>query len=357
MKQAVLYRKLEKNLVECSACSWYCRIREGQTGICATRLNKAGKLYSLVYGKAVGLHLDPVEKKPLYHFLPGSQLLSFGTVGCNFGCLFCQNWEQSQGNKLINPTSQINDTNKLENKLNKFINQISIEITPEKIVEMAVKSGAAGIAYTYNEPAVFVEFAHDTARLARHKGLKNVYVSNGFESKEAFDYISSYLDAINIDLKSFRSDFYQKVCKGKIEPVKINIKKFFTSGIETEITTLLIPGHNDSDKDLQEITDFLFKVSPDIPWHVSAFYPHYQMLDIPPTPYNNLLHAYKIGKKTGLKYIYLGNVSETEHFGTRCPRCNELLVKREGYNTSVLNLNTQKGICARCGEKIYGIWN
>ena len=347
MKQARLYEKLGNDLVRCTACSWYCRIAPNQVGICATRLNQKGTLYSLVYGLAIGLHLDPVEKKPLYHFYPGEKLLSFGTSGCNFGCLFCQNWEMS--NQIKNQKSKIKN---LKKELTNFIKAMSQKITPKEIVEMAVFMGAKGIAYTYNEPAIFVEFAHDCMVLAKKKGLKNVFVSNGFESKESFDYIKDYLDAINIDLKSFRPQFYQKVCLSKIEPVKENIKRYFEAGIETEVTTLVIPGYNDSQKELEEIAQFLVSISPDIPWHISAFYPAYKMLDVPPTPVEKLILVYKIGKKAGLKYVYVGNVYDPLRSSTFCPKCGAMLVKREGYLVSIVNL--KNGACSKCGERIYG---
>ncbi|MCJ7740424.1 AmmeMemoRadiSam system radical SAM enzyme [Candidatus Microgenomates bacterium] len=347
MKKAVLYRKLEKKSVQCLACSWYCRISPFQTGICATRLNKNGILYSLVYGKAIGLHLDPVEKKPLHHFLPGSSIFSFGTVGCNFGCLFCQNWEMSQVNK-----EQNSERNILE-----IIDRMSETVTPEEIVEMALKQKAQGIAYTYNEPSIFAEFALDTAKIARKKGLKNIFVSNGYESKETFESVKKYLDAINIDLKSFNPDFYKKVCKADIKPVKENIKRNFAAGIETEITTLIIPGYNDSNEELGNIAEFLVAISPDIPWHISAFYPCYKMMEVSPTPYETLLKAYEIGKKAGLKYVYVGNVPDEKRSSTYCPKCGALLVYRSGYEVEIKDLEIKKGECRKCREKIYGVWH
>ncbi len=346
MKQAKLFEKLNNKHVRCLACFWYCKISSGNTGICATRLNKNGILYSLVYGKAIGLHMDPVEKKPLHHFLPGVQILSFGTVGCNFGCLFCQNWDMSQ----------INKNQKRERELIELINQISISITPKKIVEMALNLGADGIAYTYNEPAIFAEFTHDTAKIAKEKKLKNVYVSNGFESEETFDYIKYYIDAINIDLKSFNNDFYRNICKGKIGPVQENIKRFFKAGIETEITTLVIPGINDSDKELKCIAQFLAGISTDLPWHISAFHPSYKMQDIQVTSHNTLIRAYEIGKSTGLKYVYIGNIIDGDRSSTYCPRCKSLLIRRQGYNIDIKDIDLSKGICENCKEKIYGIW-
>ncbi len=336
MKLAKLYKKLKDNQVQCRACSWYCRMAEGKSGVCGTRVNRKGKLYSLVYGRAIGLQLDPVEKKPLFHFLPGEYLLSFGTIGCNFNCQFCQNWTQSQGSKL-------------------GIKIEEIEITPKEIVELALEKKAAGIAYTYNEPAIFIEFAYDTAKLARKKGLKNVFVSNGFESAETFKYVKPYLDAINIDLKSFSNKFYTQICKAKIEPVKANIKKYFQGGISTEVTTLLIPQHNDSDEELKQIAEFLAGISKDIPWHISAFHPDYQMLKVPATKHRDLLRADEIGKRAGLRYVYLGNIDDPKHSMTNCPKCQTVLIDRVNYQGVIKNLD-KKGRCKQCGEKIYGVW-
>ncbi len=353
MRKAVLYKKTDKQSVQCLACSWYCKIAPKKVGICATRLNKQGILYSLVYGKAIGLYLDPVEKKPLYHFLPSTQILSFGTVGCNFACRFCQNWDMSQVNK--NQIASVK-YQKWEKELKNLIDRISITINPQQIVNMALKKGAVGIAYTYNEPAIFAEFTHDTAVLAKKKKLKNIYVSNGFESKETFDYIKNYIDAINIDLKSISPIFYRNICKAKIEPVLSNIKKFFNQGIETEVTTLIIPGKNDSSLELTKIAKFLSSVSKDIPWHISAFYPAYQMADTPPTSAEKLFQTYEIGKKEGLKFVYVGNIVDDKRSATYCPKCKQTLISRHGYYVQVKNLDLKKGRCAKCFEKIYGIW-
>jgi pyruvate formate lyase activating enzyme len=339
MKPAKLYQKLNQGLLKCQACSWYCKIASGKTGICRTRINKNGKLYSLVYGEVVGPTLDPVEKKPLYHFLPGTSLLSFGTVGCNFACEFCQNWQQSQAPKISN-----------------FQFPIS-KLTPRQLVDLALKLQASGLAYTYNEPAVFVEFCHDTAVLAKKKGLTNVFVSNGFESAETFTYLKKYLDAINIDLKSFSPKFYQTICHAQIRPVKENIKKYFLSGIETEVTTLIIPGFNDSVKELTAAAGFLAKISLDIPWHLSRFHPDYKMTAVPATPYSALRRGYQIGKKAGLNYVYLGNVADPEHSATVCPKCHTLLISRDHYIGEIINLNPKTGRCKQCGRKIYGVWH
>lgn len=347
MKKAVLFESLADTDVKCLACSWYCRIKDGMAGRCGTRWNEKGTLYSLVYGKTVGPAMDPIEKKPLYHVLPGAQLLSFGTVGCNFACDFCQNWEQSQ---------LVKKENSLEEK-KQHIDRFSQTMTPRDIVSLAKEYRADGIAYTYNEPAIFVEFAHDTAKLAKKAGLLNVFVSNGFESKETLEYMKPYLDAINIDLKSFREGFYTKICKGLLTPVKENIKRCFSSGIETEVTTLLIPGHNDSKKELEEIATFLVGISPDIPWHISAFHPDYLMRDIPQATHVLLDTAYEIGKSTGLRYIYVGNVVDKEKSKTYCPTCHTILITRDDYSGVIVRLDRKTGRCKNCKEHIYGIWN
>lgn len=349
MEKAVLFEKLKNKSVKCTACSWYCHIKSGQTGICATRYNNYGSLYSIVYGNIIGPEIDPVEKKPFYHLFPGSNFLSFGTVGCNFDCQFCQNAWMSQVNKVAGQRS------KVEN-INKIISKYSQKITPEKIIEIALEQKVAGIAYTYNEPSIFVEFAHDVARLAKKHNLLNVYVSNGYESKETFDYISDLLDGINIDLKSFNNIFYQKICKAGIQPVLENIKRFYNSGIITEVTTLIIPDQNDSDQELNNITKFLADISHDIPWHISAFHPDYKMNNSLPTPHKTLLRAYNIGKVNKLNYIYVGNITDPEHETTLCPKCNEMLIYRNGYEVSVKSLDLQKGICKKCRSKIYGKW-
>lgn len=337
MKEARLYEKLEGKAVKCIACSNYCRIAEGKTGICGVRRNVGGKLQLMVYGKAAAAALDPIEKKPLFHFLPGSSIFSIGTLGCNFGCDFCQNWEMSQAPKEGRTPQYWGD-----------------DWPPEKVVNGALNSSASSIAYTYNEPSIFFEYAEDTALLGKKKGLKSVFVSNGFSSKEAITKIKKLLDANNIDLKAFTDGFYRKLCKARLEPVLENISAFHKAGIWTEITTLVIPGRNDSRKELKEIADFIAGVSEDIPWHVSAFYPTFKMTDVPATTHAKLLEAYEIGKKAGLKFVYVGNVPDAEHESTFCPECGKKLIERIGYSVRVVGLNKEK--CGECGERIPGVW-
>lgn len=351
MKRAILYEKLSDNRVKCLACQQYCRIFPGRTGICGVRRNEDGDLYLLVYGKAAAFHVDPMEKKPLYHFLPGKAVLSLGTIGCDFACQFCQNWDISQSSREIK--RKYKDPQEQQIQLGKILDY-GQGLLPEKIVEYAVGNNIPAIAYTYNEPAIFFEYAYDTAKLAHEKGIKNIFVSNGYESKEALEMIEPYLDAMNIDLKAFTEEFYLKVCQARLGPVLETIKRCRAFSIWLEVTTLVIPGKNDSAEELTEIAEFLVSIDPSIPWHVSRFHPDYKMLDVPPTPIETLHKAYNIGKKAGLKYIYVGNVLDPERESTYCPKCGCLLIKRSGYSVEVVNL--ERGRCIKCREKIEGVW-
>lgn len=287
-----MYKKLDKQAVRCLACAHYCVIQEGRTGICGVRKNNGGELFLLVYGKPAAIHVDPIEKKPLYHFMPGTEILSLGTFGCNFRCGFCQNYDISQ--------------HKLQATSHKL--QESVDWSPKRVVEFALEHRIPSIAYTYNEPTIFVEYAHDIMVLAKEKGIKNVFVSNGYESKETLDFIGQYLDAINIDLKSFRDEFYQKSCGAKLQPVLDTIKRVYEMKIHQEITTLIIPGENDSEEEFRQIAEFIASVDKNIPWHLSRFHPDFKMTDKNVTSYEILAKAREIGFGSGLKYIYLGNV-------------------------------------------------
>jgi pyruvate formate lyase activating enzyme len=292
-----------------------------------------------------------MEKKPLFHFLPGKQILSIGTLGCNFACEFCQNWDISQASKALKLALIKN--NKL-NLLGTEIEKYGRGASPEMLVNYALKNSIPAIAYTYNEPSIFVEFAYDTAKLAHKHGLGNVYVSNGYESRESLEYMKPYLDAVNVDLKSYREDFYQKVCKARLKPVLENIKRIWEMGIWEEVTTLVIPGENDSDKELMDIATFIASVSRDIPWHVTRFHPDYKMREKNATPEDSLVRAYDIGKEAGLKYVYVGNILNNQYESTYCPKCREKLIWRNGYEVNILNL--KNGACGKCGEKIAGRW-
>jgi len=283
MKACILYKKENENKVRCLACAHKCLIDNNKTGICNIRKNINGKLYLLVYGKIAAMHIDPIEKKPLYHFLPNTKTFSIGTIGCNFKCDFCQNFDISQKSKIFGK-----------------------DYTPEQIVNEAIKTGCKSIAYTYNEPIIFSEFAHDTVEIAKQKGLKNIMVTNGYWSIESFNFLKDLIDAVNIDLKG-NNKYYQKFCKAKLSPVLETIKRCHEHGIHIELTTLLIPDENDSDKDIEDIAKFIASINKDIPWHISRFFPMYKMINKPMTQKESLEKAYKIGKKY-LNYVYLGNV-------------------------------------------------
>jgi len=335
IKDAWMSKKLTDDTVECLACSHHCKIQPGKTGICGIRKNLDGKLKLLVYGKAAALNVDPIEKKPLFHFHPGTPILSFGTVGCNFHCEFCQNWDLSQFHKT-------NDTTAIENA--------GRDLMPQDAIDYCLEHEIPSIAFTYNEPAIFFEYAYDTAKLAKEHGINIVYVSNGFENRKALEKIKPYLDAINTDLKAFNPEFYLKICGGRIEPVRENIKWIWENGIWQEITTLVVTNKNDSTEELKQIADFLVNISPDMPWHISRYHPAYLMSE-PPTSEEKLLEAYEIGKKAGLKYVYVGNIPIEGKEDTYCPKCDAVLIKRSGFDAK----NHLKGdTCPQCNTVICG---
>lgn len=343
---------MPQNKVRCLACRNYCVIADGMTGICGVRQNKDGALKLLVYGKASAMAVDPIEKKPLYHFLPGSGIFSFGTIGCNFNCAFCQNWDLSQAGKnerTLALKGQIQPS-----ELAKSIEEYGSDLRPKDIIAYCRENNIGAIAYTYNEPSIFFEYTYDTAKLAKKYGIKNVYVTNGYLSKEALKKISPYLDAANIDLKSFRPEFYRDVVKAKLEEVLDSINEFYKAGIYIELTTLLIPGKNDSVTELKNIAKFIAGIDKDIPWHISRFTPQYKMLDVKTTSHEKLKQAYEIGKEAGLSFVYIGNINDIQLQSTYCPKCNELLIERDWGYVSVKNLI--KGKCVYCGFKIKGVW-
>jgi len=338
LKPAVLSEHLgEDKKVRCNLCSHRCLIAEGRTGFCLVRKNIDGVLYSLSYTKVCSANADPIEKKPLFHFQPGSLSFSIATVGCNFRCRFCQNWQISQAavdGGLVAGQA----------------------ISPERIVEAALASGCAGIAYTYTEPTVFMELCNDCARLAKQKGLTNVFVSNGYQSREAIDFAADWLDAINVDLKAFSDDYYKRLCQARLQPVLDTISYIAKhTNIWLEITSLLVPGENDDDDQLKQLTDFIVSAAgADVPWHISRFRPDYKYLNSVPTPIDSLERAESIGKAAGLHYIYLGNVPGAKSESTFCYNCGKLLIERFGYRIAANNL--KKSCCPDCGTKIAGIW-
>ncbi|RMF54536.1 AmmeMemoRadiSam system radical SAM enzyme [Candidatus Woesearchaeota archaeon] len=350
MKEAVLYEKKENNMVRCVACKHYCTIPKNSTGVCAIRYNKEGKLYLLTYGKTCAAHIDPIEKKPLYHFLPGTDVFSIGTFGCNFSCQFCQNWSISQTpkhEKLKNPEDQLR-------RITRLIDNNSDTVLPEYAVQYCKNNGIPSIAYTYNEPTVFVEYAHDTAVIAKKEGIKNVFVSSGYETEETMEYMKGLIDAANIDLKSFSDSFYRKLCKTELQKVLDTIKSIKKRNIWMEITTLIIPGKNDGKEELRQLAEFIASVDKNIPWHVTAFHPDYKMLSSPSTTPETLRKAHDIGKEAGLSYVYTGNIPGIEYENTFCPECNEVLIKRFGMRVQENNIVNSK--CQKCGAKIHGIF-
>ncbi len=326
------YKKVDgKDKIICLLCRHYCHLKEGQIGFCGVNKNSNGELENLVYGHPIALNVDPIEKKPLYHFLPNTTALSFGTVGCNFKCPFCQNWNISQ-----------------ERNINK-----DIYVSPHEMVELAIKYDSKTIAYTYNEPTIFYPYAKDIGIIAKQRGIKNVFVSNGFETSEIIEDMKDWLDGANIDLKSWDDKYYKKILKGGLEEVKETLKLMVKNGIWIEVTTLLIEGDNDSDKDLEEMADFIAnELGRYVPWHLSAFHPDYKVLDKPPTSIQTLQKAYKIAKEAGLYYVYLGNVPVRAD--TYCPNCQTLLIDRSGYN--VVTNNLIDGQCPKCKREIEGVW-
>ena len=295
MKECLLYKK-SGDYLECQTCNHRCKIAPFRRGICGVRENNRGKLSLLVYGRVIAENIDPIEKKPLYHFMPGTKSLSIATVGCNLRCLWCQNDDISQCTK-----SDDFDRDAIMNK-------VGVEMEPEQIVTDAKKQNCPSISYTYTEPTIFLEFALDTMKLAKKEGIKNIWVSNGYMTTETLDLITPYLDAINIDLKGFSEENYLKYSGAKLQPVLGNIRDIHKRKIHIEVTTLIVPGVNDDEKQLNDIANFLASISKEIPWHISRFFPAYKMMDTPPTPIETLELAESLGKKAGLKYIHLGNI-------------------------------------------------
>jgi pyruvate formate lyase activating enzyme len=336
MEEARFYEKQANQRVRCHLCAHECLIEPGKRGICMVRENHGGRLDSLVYGKIVSRSNDPIEKKPLFHFLPGTHSYSIATVGCNFQCEHCQNYEISQYPRISDAEVPGQD------------------FTPEEMVSRVLGAGSASIAYTYIEPTIFAEFAYDTALLARKEGIRNVFVSNGYMTESSARTMAGALDANNIDLKSFSDSFYRKICKARLRPVMDTIGLMKQSGVWVEITTLVIPGLNDSEEELRDIANFIKEVGQDIPWHVSAFHPTYKMMDRPYTPAETLLKARQIGLEAGLRYVYTGNIPGEGGESTYCYECGEVLIERIGY-TIRANL-LKDGSCYKCGAPIDGVW-
>ena len=336
LKEAVLWKTAEAGAVRCNLCSHRCLIRDGHTGRCGVRRNVGGVLYSLNYHKVCAACVDPIEKKPLYHFYPGSLSFSIATEGCNLQCDFCQNWQISQA-----PIEQ---------------GRIDGEAAdPEQIVEAALRGRCRSISYTYTEPTVFMELAADCGRLAREKGLANVFVSNGYQTHEAIDLASPWLDAINVDLKAFSQDYYHRLCKARLAPVLDTIRYIARqTSIWMEVTTLLVPGQNDGEEELKALAEWLVReADPHVPWHLSRFHPQYRLTEAEPTPLASLDRAYQIGKAAGLHYVYLGNVPGSREENTFCHRCGGLLIERSGY--TIVTRRIKDSCCQDCGARVAGV--
>lgn len=327
-KEALHWEALENKEVRCRLCPWQCRLKPGGKGTCRVRLNEEGQLVSLNYGCCTSYALDPVEKKPLYHFWPGSTIFSVGTMGCNFRCRFCQNWQIAQGEPDLNG------------------------ITPEEATALAQRyartQNCVGLAYTYSEPVVWFEFVVEAARLAREQGLKNVLVTNGFIGEEALDELLPLIDAMNIDVKGFTDDYYLKVCRGKRGPVLRTAEKARLH-CHVELTTLLVTGLNDSEEEIGELVDWVAgSLGTDVPVHFSRYFPNYE-LDLPPTPVATLIRAREVAREK-LQYVYLGNVAGVEGNDTHCPRCGNLVIERKRWSVRLAGLDGRN--CVRCGNKI-----
>ena len=335
-KEARLYEKETDGRVSCSLCHHFCSIADNHRGICGVRENRAATLYSLVYGQVAAKNIDPIEKKPLFHFLPESRTFSIATVGCNFSCRHCQNASISQPDSFSAKTVP------------------GITQTPKFIVENAITAKCESISYTYVEPTIYFEFAYDCMVLAKKNSLRNVFVSNGYIGEAAIDALLPLLDAINIDLKSFSNDFYQSVCGAKLQPVLDNIARLHAAGVWVEVTTLLIPGLNDSEDELRQIADFLVSIDPAIPWHVTGFHPTYKMMDRSPTTIEALEHAREVGLKQGLQFVYAGNRPGSGAENTICPFCKSTIIERHGF--AVQKNCMDNGKCPICTVPIAGLW-
>jgi pyruvate formate lyase activating enzyme len=334
-QEARLYEPCPDGKVRCHLCEHRCVIPDGKFGVCRVRQNVGRKLYTMAYGRAVARHVDPIEKKPLYHFYPGSTAYSIATEGCNFRCRWCQNWEISQIPRKGDPIR-------------------GGVAPPHQIVRAARDYGSRSIAYTYTEPTVFFEYALDTAPLAHAEGMANVFVTNGYMSEEMLSQFRPYLDAANVDLKAFRDSTYKRYVGARLQPVLDSIKAMKRLGIWLEVTTLVIPGLNDSPGELHDAAAFVAReLGPDTPWHISRFYPAWQMADRPPTPLATLRRARDIGREEGLRYVYVGNVPEEGGQDTICRGCDRVLIRRHGFGGIINHL--QEDHCPDCGTPVAGV--
>ena len=335
MHEASLYEKREGSVVGCRLCAHGCVVAPGRRGVCGVRENRAGTLYTLTYGRLISSAVDPIEKKPLHHFLPGTRSYSIAAVGCNFRCDFCQNWQISQAAR---------ESGELPGE----------DWTPVEVAEAAAKRRCASVAYTYTEPTIFFEFARDVAREAHARGIANVFVTNGFQSPETVQAMAGLVDAANVDLKAFTEDFYRRHCGARLAPVTESIRLMHGAGIHVEVTTLLIPGRNDSAEEVRRLAEFLASVSPDLAWHVSRFHPDYKALDLPHTPMESLERAVRAGRAAGLRHVFVGNVGGGDS-DTVCPACGALVIRRAGFSAEAVTLRASEAggaSCAKCGAAL-----
>jgi pyruvate formate lyase activating enzyme len=335
MREALFYTTHDDRQVRCCLCPHACRIPDGATGRCGVRRNVNGTLMSLVYGKTVAEHIDPIEKKPLFHVLPGTRSYSIATVGCNLSCRHCQNASISR---------MPADRGRIAGQ----------DRSPQAIVDAALDAGCASIAFTYTEPTVYFEYALDIAVLAHRAGLATALISNGYISSEPLRMLAPHLDCANIDLKAFRDDFYREVCGARLEPVLQSLQLYKRLGVWVEVTTLIIPGYNDTPGELRECARFIMDLGPETPWHVTAFYPCYRLDDAPPTGAVTLARAREIGIDAGLRHVYTGNVACGEGEWTLCHACGCCVIRRAGFRVAANNL--RGGACPDCGAGIAGIW-
>ncbi|MCX7705787.1 MAG: AmmeMemoRadiSam system radical SAM enzyme [bacterium] len=335
LKEALFYEKADNSAVKCNLCPKNCLIPEGKYGFCRARKNTGGVLYSMGYGRPCSVAIDPMEKKPLFHYLPGSKTFSIASAGCSLRCLFCQNWQISQ----CSPEQTRN-----------------YNLLPEEVVKLAKEKNCPVIAYTYSEPVNFYEYMLDTAIIAKQSGIKNIMHTAGYINKEPLEKLLPYIDAANVDLKGFSQEYYRNVCGADLESVLQTLKIMKKNKIWIEITTLLVPGYNDSSEELKNLCNWIkTNLGPDTPLHFSRFYPTYKLVHLTSTPYQTLEKAHEIAKQCGLKYVYIGNVYDNPYEDTKCPKCDKIIIDRKGFE--IIENNIRNGKCRFCGTKIAGVWH
>ncbi len=367
LQAALYYESMPDNLVRCTLCPHDCKVAPDHRGACGVRINRGGQLFTLVGNRIVSAETDPIEKKPLFHFLPGSTAYSIATVGCSFRCRFCQNWTISQWPKLRQSVDRGEEVPSVvgEHPASEWCAEqepaedrwgLGTEVIPSELVQEATRRGCKSIAYTYTEPTIFYELALETARVASAAGLGNVFVTNGFIALDPLRQVAPYLSAANIDLKSFRDSYYKKLCGARLEPVLAAIREYKKLGVWIELTTLLIPGLNDDERELRDIAHFIkTELGEDVPWHLSRFYPAYKMEHWQETPIRSLLRAREVGQEAGLRYIYLGNVPQEEDAeNTICPGCGTVAIRRRGF--AMVENQLQAGRCPNCSQFVMGRW-